>query len=253
MLTCGASAGRQRLARCRDPTRDVAVNALWDDLSRSRRRSARLWPQTEHLTAALVLGDEAQGLRAARGLAQYLECPGSRRLARQAAGPMGGFVDEPAPATSFYHLMVAVLELTAHLGSGCLGTTAINRPAPQRFSGRTRGARRWTCAHKPTDFPSRRIRRQATPGRSYGGHTPDEALQVARQARAAFDGWRRTDIAERAALMRRAASVLRAREAEFCALMTDEMGKTLTEGLAEIGKCAGNWDYLRRARRRVPG
>jgi succinate-semialdehyde dehydrogenase/glutarate-semialdehyde dehydrogenase len=37
--------------------------------------------------------------------------------------------------------------------------------------------------------------------------------------------------------------VLRARREEFAGLMTDEMGKTLTEGLAEIEKCAGNCDY----------
>ena len=83
----------------------------------------------------------------------------------------------------------------------------------------------------------------ATPGRSYAGHTPEEAMAIARQARAAFDGWRRTDIAERAAMMRRAGAVLRAREAEFCGLMTDEMGKTLAEGRAEIEKCAGNCDF----------
>ena len=75
------------------------------------------------------------------------------------------------------------------------------------------------------------------------GHTPDEALQIAQQARAAFEDWRRTDIAERAALMRRAGAVLRDRTAELCALMTEEMGKTLTEGRAEIEKCAGHCDF----------
>ncbi|MDB5427790.1 MAG: manC, partial [Phenylobacterium sp.] len=57
-----------------DPVREVAVNALWDDFS-IRDGAARLWPQTEHLKAAVVLGDEAQGVRAARGLAQYLDVP----------------------------------------------------------------------------------------------------------------------------------------------------------------------------------
>ncbi|HEX4709119.1 NAD-dependent succinate-semialdehyde dehydrogenase, partial [Phenylobacterium sp.] len=50
--------------------------------------------------------------------------------------------------------------------------------------------------------------------------------------------------AERAALMRRAAAVLRARQDEFASLMTDEMGKTLTEGLGEVEKCAGNCDFF---------
>jgi mannose-1-phosphate guanylyltransferase / mannose-6-phosphate isomerase len=94
-----------------DPVREVAVNALWDDFS-VRDGAARLWPQTEHLKAALVLGDEAQALRAARGLAQYLETP-VRGVWRDKLQPDGRFIDEPAPATSFYHLMMAILELTA--------------------------------------------------------------------------------------------------------------------------------------------
>jgi mannose-1-phosphate guanylyltransferase/mannose-6-phosphate isomerase len=95
-----------------DPVREVAINALWDDFS-VRDGDARLWPQTEHLKAAVVLGDEAQGLRAARGLAQYLEVP-ARGAWRDKLRADGSFVEEPAPATSFYHLTVAILELSAH-------------------------------------------------------------------------------------------------------------------------------------------
>jgi mannose-6-phosphate isomerase len=94
-----------------DPVRDVAVNALWDDFS-VRDGAARLWPQTEHLKAAVVLGDEGQALRAARGLAQYLDTP-ARGAWRDKLRADGTFVEEPAPATSFYHLMVAILELSA--------------------------------------------------------------------------------------------------------------------------------------------
>jgi mannose-1-phosphate guanylyltransferase/mannose-6-phosphate isomerase len=94
-----------------DPLRDVAVNALWDDFS-VRDGAARLWPQTEHLKAAVVLGDEAQGLRAAQGLAQYLDVP-ARGAWRDKLLADGSFVDEAAPATSFYHLMVAIQALTA--------------------------------------------------------------------------------------------------------------------------------------------
>ena len=92
-----------------DPARNVAINALWDDFS-VRDGAARLWPQTEHLKAALVLGSEVEVLRAARGLAQYLDTP-ARGAWRDKLRPDGTFVDEPAPATSFYHLMVAILEL----------------------------------------------------------------------------------------------------------------------------------------------
>jgi mannose-6-phosphate isomerase len=98
-----------------DPVREVAINSLWDDFS-IRDGSARLWPQTEHLKAAVVLGDEGQGLRAARGLAQYLDVP-ARGAWRDKLGEDGRFVGEPAPATSFYHLMVAILELTSQVRS----------------------------------------------------------------------------------------------------------------------------------------
>jgi succinate-semialdehyde dehydrogenase/glutarate-semialdehyde dehydrogenase len=84
----------------------------------------------------------------------------------------------------------------------------------------------------------------AKPGRSYPGHTADEALEIVGKAHAEFAGWRRTDIAERARLMHAAAAVLRRRHDEFAVLMTDEMGKTLTEGRAEIEKCAGNCDFF---------
>jgi len=94
-----------------DPHREVAVNSLWDDFS-LRDGWARLWPQTEHLKAALALGGEAEALRAARGLARYLDVP-ARGAWRDKLRLDGGFVEEPAPATSFYHLMVAILELTA--------------------------------------------------------------------------------------------------------------------------------------------
>jgi succinate-semialdehyde dehydrogenase/glutarate-semialdehyde dehydrogenase len=81
-------------------------------------------------------------------------------------------------------------------------------------------------------------------GRAYDGHTAAEALAIARQVRRAFEGWRRTAFAERAAVISRAAAVLRARKDAFAALMTDEMGKTLDEGRAEIEKCAANCDHF---------
>ncbi|MFC3067978.1 NAD-dependent succinate-semialdehyde dehydrogenase [Phenylobacterium soli] len=82
------------------------------------------------------------------------------------------------------------------------------------------------------------------PGQSYRGHTSEEAKGFAREAHAAWLGWRRTSFAERAERMRAAAAVLRRRQAEFAALMTAEMGKTRTEGLAEIEKCAVNCDWF---------
>lgn len=95
-----------------DPAREVAVNALWDDLS-IRDGVARLWPQTERLKAALILGEAADALSAARGLSRYLQTPAAGAW-RDKMRPDGTFVDEPAPATSFYHLVGGILALIAH-------------------------------------------------------------------------------------------------------------------------------------------
>jgi len=97
-----------------DPVRNVAVNALWDDFS-MRDATARLWPQTERLKAAVALGDESQALSAAAGLAQYLDTP-ARGAWRDKLLPDGRFVEEPAPATSLYHLTAAILQLSARAG-----------------------------------------------------------------------------------------------------------------------------------------
>jgi mannose-1-phosphate guanylyltransferase/mannose-6-phosphate isomerase len=94
-----------------DPRRGCAMNALWDDFT-VRDDGARLWPQTEHLKAALVLGDEAAALQAANCLKLYLETP-ALGVWRDKFRRDGSFVDEPAPATSFYHIICACRALFA--------------------------------------------------------------------------------------------------------------------------------------------
>jgi succinate-semialdehyde dehydrogenase/glutarate-semialdehyde dehydrogenase len=80
--------------------------------------------------------------------------------------------------------------------------------------------------------------------RTYHGHTREEALAIARRAHEAFRDWRQLPFGERAKMMKAAAQRLRCRKEEFAALMTVEMGKTRTEGLGEIEKCALNCDYF---------
>lgn len=82
------------------------------------------------------------------------------------------------------------------------------------------------------------------PGARYEGPTLDEALSILGQARRAFEAWRRTSFAERAERMKAVAGVLRARKDAFAALMTAEMGKTLSDGRAEIEKCAGACEWF---------
>ncbi len=82
------------------------------------------------------------------------------------------------------------------------------------------------------------------PGKTYEGHTLEEALAIARDGHEAFKDWRQAPFGERACLMMGAAGALRRRKDEFADLMTAEMGKTRTEGLGEIEKCAFNCDYF---------
>jgi mannose-6-phosphate isomerase len=103
-----------------DAARNVAINVVTDDM-RPRDRGARLWPQTERIKAAALLADAAatpadraryldQVCAAVRSLRGYLDTP-LRGAWRDKQLPTGAFVDEPAPASSFYHLVCAIVEL----------------------------------------------------------------------------------------------------------------------------------------------
>jgi succinate-semialdehyde dehydrogenase/glutarate-semialdehyde dehydrogenase len=82
----------------------------------------------------------------------------------------------------------------------------------------------------------RPLERYAEPG-------PAQVAEILGSANAAFEAWRRTDFATRAALMRNAGGVLRARADDYARLMALEMGKPLAQGRAEAEKCAWVCDY----------
>ncbi len=82
------------------------------------------------------------------------------------------------------------------------------------------------------------------PGRSYEQHTLEEAREAAAAAHRSYLDWRRTSFAERSAVIRKAARILRERKDEFARLMTEEMGKTLDDGRAEVEKCAFQCDWF---------
>ncbi|OHV83462.1 mannose-6-phosphate isomerase Pmi [Ensifer sp. LCM 4579] len=102
---------------CKD--RGVAVMTLFDDFSVADP-VARLWPQAEWLkaairSAALSEGAErarylASASRAAAALDRFLQTP-VPGLWRDKLKADGTFVDEPAPASSFYHILCAIYEL----------------------------------------------------------------------------------------------------------------------------------------------
>ena len=97
-----------------DRRRGVANQQLLDD-GRVHDPVARLWPQTEWLKAATILADKAGAAAATQGLRLYLD--------RAPAGlwwdklrPDGAFADEPAPASSFYHIICAISETVSAAG-----------------------------------------------------------------------------------------------------------------------------------------
>ena len=105
-----------------DTARNVAFNAL-DDTLTPLDLSARLWPQTERIKAALIMARTGSSdwvrSRAARqaedgvrGLQRYLDVP-TPGLWRDKLQTNGGFVEESAPASSFYHIICACADLFA--------------------------------------------------------------------------------------------------------------------------------------------
>jgi mannose-6-phosphate isomerase len=93
----------------------IAINTLNADL-RIKDPAARLWPQTERLKAASRLGALTgeehywrSALGAAQGLWRFLD-HGTRGLWHDKIDREGRFVAEPAPASSFYHIICAIAE-----------------------------------------------------------------------------------------------------------------------------------------------
>jgi len=79
--------------------------------------------------------------------------------------------------------------------------------------------------------------------REYPETSREEVAATLAAARAAFEPWRRTSFAERAAPLRRAGVLLRERREVLARLMTLEMGKPLAQGRAEADKCAWVCDH----------
>ena len=79
--------------------------------------------------------------------------------------------------------------------------------------------------------------------KTYRENTPAEIRDITKGADEAFHSWRRTGFAERSALMKKAARVLRDNREEYAILATREMGKPITESRAEVEKCAWVCDY----------
>jgi mannose/cellobiose epimerase-like protein (N-acyl-D-glucosamine 2-epimerase family) len=114
---------------------DVASSGLMideaDRFGRPRRTSRRLWPQTELVKACITQaenGDRLEQMRAGRALVE---------IARQylAPAPDGGWMDQfsddgrsllnAMPASSFYHLFIAIAESNRFLDSKRLSAISV--------------------------------------------------------------------------------------------------------------------------------
>ena len=114
-----------------DPRRGVAVDQL-DDSLKIRNDGARLWPQTEWLRASLAMAALAEGEeraerladagKAMRALNRYL-CPNGTWRDRLRSDD--GFVDEPAPASSLYHIMGAFDAVCAATRDGLIADGSV--------------------------------------------------------------------------------------------------------------------------------
>ena len=106
-------------ARGVDYSRGVAVNTLNDDLGKVTS-DARLWPQTEWLKASLILFEESEEFMRNFYLRHVMQAHSA--LSRYLATPKAGlwydkldaneeFASTPVPASSMYHIVVAIAQL----------------------------------------------------------------------------------------------------------------------------------------------
>lgn len=103
-----------------DHARNATIFELWDDFS-VKDNKARLWAQTERMKAYVALqsvaSDDGQKagyvetlIKAAEGLELYFDVP-LKGLYRDKMNPDGSFVEEPAPASTLYHIICAIDEM----------------------------------------------------------------------------------------------------------------------------------------------
>lgn len=98
----------------------ASTGAVYDEVfadGRPRKRTSRLWPHTERLKANLASFEASCDAEAARAACQafdmlmaYCATP-EKGFWYDLLQPGGGFVQEPARASSFYHIVVAISEL----------------------------------------------------------------------------------------------------------------------------------------------
>jgi succinate-semialdehyde dehydrogenase/glutarate-semialdehyde dehydrogenase len=80
-------------------------------------------------------------------------------------------------------------------------------------------------------------------GETYERHGEVEVDGILSEADETFESWSARRIQERESMLAEAADVLRDRKREYAETMTREMGKPVTQAVAEVEKCAWVCDY----------
>ncbi|NQV14893.1 NAD-dependent succinate-semialdehyde dehydrogenase [bacterium] len=78
---------------------------------------------------------------------------------------------------------------------------------------------------------------------TYQAHTRDEVVDTINRTQNEWSSWKKTDYKQRGLLMHKVAIILRNNASEYATLMSLEMGKVITEALAEVEKCAWVCDF----------
>src|ERR1700694_4753896 len=78
---------------------------------------------------------------------------------------------------------------------------------------------------------------------SFEDLTDEQAMELLGQAEKTFESWSQTSFAERTAVIKRSAAILRERSDEFARLLTLEMGKLYAESLGEVALTADIFTY----------
>jgi succinate-semialdehyde dehydrogenase/glutarate-semialdehyde dehydrogenase len=105
-----------------------------------------------------------------------------------------------------------------------------------------------TVESQPDKTETRAVLRSVNPFngqtlKTYPEMTPEEVDDAIAKAHEHFATWRRVPFAERARLLRRAATLCRERVEDLARLMTLEMGKRIAEGREEVELCARIFEY----------
>jgi succinate-semialdehyde dehydrogenase/glutarate-semialdehyde dehydrogenase len=79
--------------------------------------------------------------------------------------------------------------------------------------------------------------------KTYQEMTKEEVNLIIKQVDNTFQEWRKTTFDHRASLMRKAAAILREKADEYAILLALEMGKPVSDGRAEVEKCAMVCDF----------